>query len=85
MAEHGHYEFKNPVARWFDARLPILSMAKVHALDYPTPRNLNYFWTFGGILAVCSWFRSSPASSWRCIIRRMSTSPSTRSSRSCAT
>src|SRR6476661_3911810 len=52
MAEHGRYDFKNPVARWFDSRLPILSLAKVHALDFPTPRNLNYFWTFGGILAV---------------------------------
>ena len=52
MAEHARYEFKNPVARWFDSRLPILTMTKVHALDYPTPRNLNYFWTFGAILAV---------------------------------
>jgi len=52
MAEHARYDFKNPVARWFDSRLPILTMTKVHALDYPTPRNLNYFWTFGAILAV---------------------------------
>ena len=52
MAEHGRYDFKNPVARWFDSRLPILSVAKVHVLDFPTPSNLNYFWTFGGILAV---------------------------------
>ena len=52
MAEHAPYEFKNPVARWLDERLPILSFTKVHLLDYPTPRNLNYFWTFGAILAV---------------------------------
>jgi ubiquinol-cytochrome c reductase cytochrome b/c1 subunit len=52
MAEHARYDFKNPVARWFDSRLPILTVAKLHALDFPTPRNLNYFWTFGGILAV---------------------------------
>jgi ubiquinol-cytochrome c reductase cytochrome b/c1 subunit len=52
MAEHARYDFKNPVARWFDSRLPILTMTKLHALDYPTPRNLNYFWTFGAILAV---------------------------------
>jgi ubiquinol-cytochrome c reductase cytochrome b/c1 subunit len=52
MAEHAPYEFKNPVARWLESRLPILSFTKVHLLDYPTPRNLNYFWTFGGILAV---------------------------------
>ncbi|MFO1090563.1 MAG: cytochrome b N-terminal domain-containing protein [Hyphomicrobiales bacterium] len=45
-------EFKNPVARWFDSRLPILTLAKGHLMDFPTPRNLNYWWTFGGILAV---------------------------------
>ena len=22
-------------------------------IEFPTPRNLNYFWTFGGILMVC--------------------------------
>jgi ubiquinol-cytochrome c reductase cytochrome b subunit len=22
-------------------------------LDFPTPKNLNYWWTFGGILAIC--------------------------------
>ena len=22
-------------------------------MDFPTPRNLNYWWTFGGILAFC--------------------------------
>ena len=53
MAEHGRYDFnRSPVARWFDSRLPILELAKVQVLDFPTPKNLNYFWTFGGILAV---------------------------------
>jgi quinol-cytochrome oxidoreductase complex cytochrome b subunit len=33
-------------------RLPIYAMVKEHMLDYPTPRNLNYWWTFGGILGV---------------------------------
>jgi ubiquinol-cytochrome c reductase cytochrome b subunit len=32
--------------------LPVLSLAKGHLVDFPTPRNLNYFWTFGGILTV---------------------------------
>ena len=22
-------------------------------MDFPTPKNLNYWWTFGGILAFC--------------------------------
>jgi len=52
MSGHSSYEFKNPVARWLDSRLPILSVARAQALDFPTPKNLNYWWTFGGILAV---------------------------------
>ncbi len=33
-------------------RLPIYALVKESVLDFPTPKNLNYFWTFGGILAV---------------------------------
>jgi ubiquinol-cytochrome c reductase cytochrome b subunit len=33
-------------------RLPIMELVQGQALDFPTPKNLNYFWTFGGILAV---------------------------------
>jgi ubiquinol-cytochrome c reductase cytochrome b subunit len=29
-----------------------MDLVRGQALDFPTPRNLNYFWTFGGILAV---------------------------------
>ena len=29
-----------------------MDMVQGQALDFPTPKNLNYFWTFGGILAV---------------------------------
>ena len=50
MSGHGTYHFKNPVVRWLDTRLPIFSLMKSSVMDYPTPKNLNYFWTFGGIL-----------------------------------
>ena len=33
-------------------RLPLLTLAN-HLTDYPTPKNLNYWWTFGGILTFC--------------------------------
>jgi ubiquinol-cytochrome c reductase cytochrome b subunit len=36
-----------------DTRLPILRMTHDTILDYPTPRNLTYMWTFGGILTFC--------------------------------
>ncbi len=52
MSGHSTYEFKNPVARWLDSRLPILSVVRAQLVDFPTPRNLNYWWTFGGIAAT---------------------------------
>ena len=36
--------------RWFEKRLPIMGLLYPAAVTYPTPRNLNYLWTFGGIL-----------------------------------
>jgi ubiquinol-cytochrome c reductase cytochrome b/c1 subunit len=36
--------------QWLEARLPIISLMYGSFVSYPTPRNLNYWWTFGGIL-----------------------------------
>jgi ubiquinol-cytochrome c reductase cytochrome b/c1 subunit len=36
--------------KWFERRLPIASFIHASFVAYPTPRNLNYWWTFGGIL-----------------------------------
>ena len=52
MSGHSTYQPANPAAKWLEARLPIISLVKAQALDFPTPRNLNYWWTFGGILAL---------------------------------
>ena len=43
------YEPKTPIERWLDTRLPIVRFS-VDLLDFPTPKNLNYWWTFGAIL-----------------------------------
>ena len=43
---------KSKFAKWFDSRLPLLSLSH-HLKEYPTPKNLNYWWTFGGILTFC--------------------------------
>jgi ubiquinol-cytochrome c reductase cytochrome b/c1 subunit len=45
------FEPKHPVMRWFEARLPLFSFTYKSAVSYPTPRNLNYWWTFGAILS----------------------------------
>src|SRR5512135_1453130 len=37
--------------KWLERRLPIAGLVYSSFIVYPTPRNLNYWWTFGGILA----------------------------------
>ena len=44
--------FKGPLG-WLDNRLPIFRMLKHEYLDFQVPKNLNYFWSFGGILMFC--------------------------------
>jgi quinol-cytochrome oxidoreductase complex cytochrome b subunit len=52
MSGHAsQYEPKSAFERWLDTRLPIVRFGADLA-DFPTPKNLNYWWTFGGILAV---------------------------------
>jgi ubiquinol-cytochrome c reductase cytochrome b/c1 subunit len=48
--EQPAFETTNPVLRWLEARLPIISFGYAAGVSYPTPRNLNYWWTFGAIL-----------------------------------
>ncbi len=45
-------DFKNPVIRWVDSRLPIFSMMQKEYGTFPTPRNFNYFWNFGALAMV---------------------------------
>ncbi len=53
MSGPSNYVPKTGFERWLDVRLPIIRMAYDTGIDFPTPKNLNYWWTFGGILAVC--------------------------------
>jgi ubiquinol-cytochrome c reductase cytochrome b/c1 subunit len=54
MAEHqSSYEPKSKIAKWWDDRLPVMRLMHGQFVDFPTPRNLNYLWTFGGILTFC--------------------------------
>lgn len=41
--------WKNPIVQWVDERLPIFTLMKDSAVDYPTPKNLNYWWNFGSL------------------------------------
>ncbi len=44
--------FRNGVLRWVDDRLPLLSWAKGEYVDYPAPKNLNYWWNFGSLAGI---------------------------------
>src|SRR6186713_425132 len=51
MSGHATYQPQNGFMKWLDRRLPIASLVYSSFIAYPVPRNLNYWWTFGGILA----------------------------------
>ncbi|HEX2255655.1 MAG TPA: cytochrome b N-terminal domain-containing protein [Afifellaceae bacterium] len=46
-----HYQPRTKFGRWMDARLPINRLMYDSFVAYPVPRNLNYWYTFGGILS----------------------------------
>src|SRR5215470_3242847 len=52
MSGQSTYQPHNAALRWLERRLPIGGLIHSSFVAYPTPRNLNYWWTFGGILAV---------------------------------
>jgi ubiquinol-cytochrome c reductase cytochrome b/c1 subunit len=51
MSGPSTYQPQSPILKWFEARLPIMGLVHSSFVVYPTPRNLNYLWTFGGILS----------------------------------
>ncbi|TAK49889.1 MAG: cytochrome C [Xanthobacteraceae bacterium] len=52
MSGHSTYLPQSGFAKWLEARLPIFSFVHGSFVAYPSPRNLNYWWTFGGILSL---------------------------------
>ncbi len=51
MSGNSSYNPTGAVEKWFDERLPIIRFSKEHLMDFPTPKNINYWWTFGAVLA----------------------------------
>ncbi len=51
------YVPKSALARWFESRLPLLGFVHHSFVAFPNPRNLNYWWTFGGILSFMLGFQ----------------------------
>ena len=52
MAQQTEYEWKNPIVRWTDERMSIFTFMRAHLVDYPAPKNLNYWWNFGSLAGI---------------------------------
>ncbi|MGH6788334.1 MAG: cytochrome C, partial [Pseudolabrys sp.] len=51
MSGPSTYQPQSRFLQWLEKRLPIGGLIHSSFVVYPTPRNLNYWWTFGGILS----------------------------------
>jgi len=40
------------IIRWIDYRLPFVTQIEHELYEYPTPRNLNYWWNFGSLAGI---------------------------------
>ena len=49
---HDHYEPKSGFEKWLHERLPVVSLV-YDTLMIPTPKNLNWMWIWGIVLAFC--------------------------------
>lgn len=52
MSGPSSYNPQNPALKWIERRLPLGGLIHSSFIAYPTPRNLNYWWTFGAILSM---------------------------------
>ena len=43
---------QNKLVRWINHRLPVFSYLEHELHDYPTPRNLSYWWNFGSLAGI---------------------------------
>ena len=43
---------QNKVVRWIEYRLPVFAFLDQQLIDYPTPRNLNYWWNMGSLAGI---------------------------------
>lgn len=51
-SDHSTYEPTTGLGKWVDRRMPLPRLMHDSFVSYPVPRNLNYAYTFGGILTI---------------------------------
>jgi quinol-cytochrome oxidoreductase complex cytochrome b subunit len=44
--------FSNKIVQWIDYRLPVFTFMQHELTEYPTPKNLNYWWNFGSLAGI---------------------------------
>ncbi len=49
---HSTYTPRTGIEKWIDARMPLPRLMHDSFVSYPVPRNLNYAYTFGGMLSI---------------------------------
>lgn len=52
MSHESTYVPKTGFEKFIDKRMPIIRLGYDSFVGFPSPKNLNYWWTFGGILAI---------------------------------
>ena len=43
---------QSSIVKWIDRRLPVFTFIEHSLKDYPTPKNLNYWWNYGSLAGV---------------------------------
>jgi len=46
------FQTNNAVIKWIEYRMPIFGWMHKELVDYPAPRNLNYWWNFGSLAGI---------------------------------
>ncbi len=52
MSGHSSFESDNAIVKWIEYRLPIFSFIHGAVGVYPTPKNLNYWWSMGSLAGI---------------------------------
>ena len=52
MSSGQPFQTNNAIIKWIDHRLPIFTLTNDTLVDYPAPRNLNYWWNFGSLAGL---------------------------------
>ncbi len=52
MSGSSNFQSNSKIVNWIEYRLPVFSFMDAQLNQYPTPKNLNYFWNFGSLAGI---------------------------------